>query len=193
MFKEIKYFLLLNMLPPLVYAILALLRVTLRVREVNREAVDAFWLKGETVIACFWHGRLLAMPFLAKPKEARVLISRHRDGEFIARVVRFFGLGAVRASYQKATLSAMREILTSLRRGVTIAVTPDGPKGPGYVVKKGIVELAKLSGRPIVPVAYSARKKKFFIPGTNFFSPALLRASSSFGVIHSTFHTMPLR
>lgn len=185
MFKELKYFLLLEILPPVVYLVLLMLRATLRVSEMNRDAVDTLWRGGETVIACFWHGRLLGMPFLTRPKAARVLISRHRDGEFIARVVRFFGIGAVRASYQKATVSAMREILTCLRKGVDIAVTPDGPKGPGYKVKKGIVELARLSGRPIVPVAYSARKKKPSAPGTGSYSPTLSRESSLSGEVPS--------
>jgi lysophospholipid acyltransferase (LPLAT)-like uncharacterized protein len=182
MFKELKYFLLLNLLPPIIYLLLAGLRMTLRMKEINREAVDGVRKKGQSMIACFWHGRLLAMPFVYKGRKAKVLISRHRDGEFITRVIRFFGLGAVRASYRKATISAMREILSTLRKGVDIAVTPDGPKGPGYVVKKGIVELAKLSGNPIIPVTYSARKKKFSIPGTDFSFPTLLPKFFSSGV-----------
>jgi len=191
MLKNMKYFLLLNLLPPVIYLILTVLRMTLKMREENREPLDALWNRGEAVIACFWHGRLLAMPFITNRRSARVLISRHKDGEFIARVVRFFGLGAIRASYRKATISSMREILSSLKQGITVAVTPDGPKGPRHIVKKGIVELAKLSGRPIIPVTFSARKKKCFIPGTGSSSPTLLQRFSLCGVTLSMSPTTP--
>ena len=62
-----------------------------------------------------------------------------------------------------------------LKGGFDVAITPDGPKGPRFQVKKGIVELARLTGRPIVPLTYGADKKKLLIPGTDSFSPARSR------------------
>jgi len=60
----------------------------------------------------------------------------------------------------------------ALRDGFDVAITPDGPKGPRFEFKKGIVELARLTGKPIVPLTYGAGKKKLLIPGTGLFSPA---------------------
>jgi lysophospholipid acyltransferase (LPLAT)-like uncharacterized protein len=169
MLKRVKQFLLIHTLPPLVYLFLLLLRATLSVQHVNRERMADAEKKAGNVIACFWHGRLLLMPFAVKAARAKVLISRHRDGEFIARVIRFFGLGTVRGSHRKGGVSSIREMITAIREGWTIAITPDGPKGPKYRVKEGLIELAKLSQKPILPVTYGARKKKLSTPGTASF------------------------
>jgi lysophospholipid acyltransferase (LPLAT)-like uncharacterized protein len=171
MSKRIKQFLLIHIFPPLVYMFLMLLRSTLRVEQVNREQMEDVRKKAGNVIACFWHGRLLLMPFAVKGVKAKVLISRHRDGEFIARVIRFFGLDTVRGSHRKGGVTSIREMIASIREGWNIAITPDGPKGPKEKIKEGLVELARISQRPIVPVTYGARKKKLSTPGTVSFFP----------------------
>lgn len=100
-----------------------------------------------------------------------MLISRHGDGEFIAKVIKYFGVGAVRGSYRKTSISSMREILAELKQGTTIGVTPDGPKGPRYQVKPGIVEIAKIAQRPIVPVTYGASRHRAFASWDRFVLP----------------------
>jgi hypothetical protein len=142
---------------------------------VNNHNVADGWKRGENFIFCFWHGRLLMMPFANLRGKGKVLISRHRDGELIARVMKFFRLGSIRGSFRKGTVSSIREIINDLREGYDVAITPDGPKGPRYNVKDGIVELAKLTGKSIVPITYSASKKKLFSPGTNLFSRTLFQ------------------
>ncbi len=177
MFKEFKYFLMLKVLPRLVYSIIVLLRLTYRVDHVNDRETRKRWKDGENFVFCFWHGRLLLMPYAKGPNIGKVLISRHRDGEFIARVVSFFGLGAIRGSYRKGSVSSLREIIQELRKGCDVAITPDGPKGPRYTVKPGILELAKLTGKAIVPITFGASKKKLFNPGTGSFSRTLFQRS----------------
>jgi lysophospholipid acyltransferase (LPLAT)-like uncharacterized protein len=183
MLKEIKYLIMLRLLPPLIYLFLLVLKATITITHINAAPVREGWERGENYIVCFWHGRLLFMPFANLRGKGKVLISRHRDGEFIARVIRFFGLGTIRGSYRKGSVSSLREILTDLRNGYDVAITPDGPKGPRYIVKKGIVELARLTGKAIVPVTYGAGKKKPFIPGIVFSSPTLFQRWFSIGVI----------
>jgi lysophospholipid acyltransferase (LPLAT)-like uncharacterized protein len=170
--KQLKYFLLLNILPPLIYIVIIFIKATSQIEHVNNEPVHKMWDKGENSIVCFWHGRLLMMPFANRRGRGKVLISRHRDGEFIARIMRYFSLGTVRGSYRKeGGISSLREIISDLKKGYDVAITPDGPKGPKYEVKKGIIELAKLTGKTIVPISYSASKKKLFFPGTALFFP----------------------
>lgn len=171
MLKDVKYFLLLNILPPVIYMIITFIRLTSRIEHINRSRVDERWQRGENFIICFWHGRLLMMPFANIRGKGKVLISRHRDGEFIARVIRFFGLDAIRGSYRKKTVSSVREIMSSLKHGFDVAITPDGPKGPRYKVKKGIIELARITKAGIVPVTYSAGKKKLLSHGTALSCP----------------------
>ncbi len=182
--KRIKAFLMLHLMPPMVFAFLSALRLTLRVEHINRPP-DEKWGNRLNYIVCFWHGRLLMMPFAKKGGGGKVLISRHRDGEFIARIVSYFGIGTVRGSYRKGSVSSLREILHDLRDNIDIAITPDGPKGPRFAVKKGIVELARLSGKQLLPVSYGARKKKPFIPGTNSYSPTLFPGLSFSGATPS--------
>jgi lysophospholipid acyltransferase (LPLAT)-like uncharacterized protein len=170
-----------KILPAFLYVFLMLLRLTLCVKYINKSPLDNPLSKGSGSIVCFWHARLLMMPFAKKWGPIKVLISLHRDGEFIARVMSFFNVGTIRGSYKKMSISSLREILDNLKSGIDIAITPDGPKGPRYTVKSGIIDLARLSGKTIVPLAYGAGKKKLFIHGTGSFSPALFRKLSSSG------------
>jgi lysophospholipid acyltransferase (LPLAT)-like uncharacterized protein len=170
-----------KVLPPFLYIFLLFLRLTLRVEYANRSPLDDASSKGSGSIVCFWHARLLMMPFAKKWGPIKVLISRHRDGEFIARVIQFFNVGTIRGSYKKMSISSLREIIGNLKAGVDIAITPDGPKGPRYTVKSGIIDLARLSGKTIVPLTYGAGKKKLFNHGTGSFFPALFQKSSFSG------------
>jgi lysophospholipid acyltransferase (LPLAT)-like uncharacterized protein len=178
--KKIKSFLLVHLLPPVVFIFLTALRLTLRITHINRPP-DEKWGTRANYIVCFWHSRLLMMPFAKKGGGGKVLISRHRDGELIARVVGFFGIGTVRGSYRKGSVSSLREILHDLRDTIDVAITPDGPKGPRFEVKKGIVELARLSRKRLLPVSYGASKKKLFTPGTGSYSPIPFRGLSLSG------------
>ena len=125
------------------------------------EHLDLF-IKGELpLIAAMWHGQHLMMP-LARPKtmdRLAVLISRHEDAGAQALAVERLGITPVRGSggpadrvYYKGGASAMRELMRQLDCGVSIAMTADVPKR-ARVAGHGIVALAKLSGRPIVPTA----------------------------------------
>ena len=119
-----------------------------------REGDDSF-------VAAVWHGRLLMMPLF--PRSGRrvwVLVSRHRDGEFIARILRFLGANAVRGSSSKGAYSASRELLGILSRGEVVVITPDGPRGPYRKAAIGAVRLAKKTGVPIIPMAYSVSRAK---------------------------------
>ena len=110
------------------------------------------------------------MPYANRRGKGKVLISRHRDGEFIARIMAYFRLGSIRGSYRKeGSISSLREIIADLKNGFDVAITPDGPKGPRYCVKEGIIELAKLTGKSIMPLTYGASKKKLLNHGTTLF------------------------
>ncbi|OPY70213.1 MAG: hypothetical protein A4E63_01726 [Syntrophorhabdus sp. PtaU1.Bin050] len=173
MSKPVKSFLMTYVLPSLIYGFLMVLRAATRVKYVYSQPVVNGWNNDENFIFCFWHGRLLMMPFANFRGRGKVLISRHRDGELIARVMGYFRIGSIRGSYRKGTVSSLREIMTDLKNGFDVAITPDGPKGPRYQIKDGIVELARLTGKAIVPLTYSASKKKLFSHGIDSSSPIL--------------------
>ncbi len=176
-----QFFLMSKVLPPILYVFLIMLKSTLRIQHINNSPLDKASPDGPGFIVCFWHSRLLMMPFARKWGPVKVLISRHRDGEFIARVIQFFNVGTIRGSYQKISLSSLREIINNLKAGIDIAITPDGPKGPRCKIKNGVIDLARLSGKTIVPVTYGAGKKKLFNHGTDLFSPILFQRLSFSG------------
>jgi len=134
-----------------------LVRATGPWRTVNGEIPARFWDAGEAFIGAFWHGRLLMIPPIWPPGlPVRMLISDHADGRLIARAVARFGLGTIAGSSRHGGHEALRAMVRALARGVPVAITPDGPRGPRMRAGGAIVDLARLSGRPIVPVGFSS-------------------------------------
>lgn len=133
--------------------------VTSRWEYVN--APEQFWDAGQPFIAGYWHGRLLMLPFAWRRRvPVRVMISRHRDGDLITRTVQRFGFGVVRGSTNSAgAVSALRELLREIKRGITICLCPDGPRGPRMRANEGIVLAARLSGAPVLPVAFGITRR----------------------------------
>jgi lysophospholipid acyltransferase (LPLAT)-like uncharacterized protein len=129
---------------------------TLRRSDVGRQHPESCWAKGERIIVAFWHGRLLMMPFVYPGRPATILISQHRDGEHITRIAERLGLRVVRGSATRGGARAFKQLIRSLRDGSNVVITPDGPKGPRQRAKSGVIELARLSGMPILPVAFGA-------------------------------------
>lgn len=100
-------------------------------------------------IYAFWHETLLA-PISVRP-QARVLISQHRDGELIAQVCQWLGLGVVRGSTSRGGSQALLEMIRGDDR-THLAITPDGPRGPRRELKAGAIMVASQAGLPIVLV-----------------------------------------
>jgi lysophospholipid acyltransferase (LPLAT)-like uncharacterized protein len=117
-------------------------------------------------IFAFWHGQHFMTPFI-KTKEshrAKVLISRHRDGEFNAIAAERLGIGTIRGSgdhgsafHRKRGVGAFKEMVRALEQGYSIALTADVPKR-SRVAGLGIVMLARESGRPIMPFAMATSR-----------------------------------
>jgi len=84
------------------------------------------------------------------------MASRSRDGELVARFVPRFGFKTVRGSTTRGGSDALRRLARLLRWGQEVAVVPDGPLGPRGVVQSGVIALARITGVPILPLAFSA-------------------------------------
>ena len=118
-------------------------------------------LSDQQVIFCLWHNRL-AISMLVHRRYSRklaALISASRDGALLAEVLRRFGVHHVRGSSSRRGPQALRELTSKARLGYSLAVTPDGPKGPRYVAHDGVISLAQLTGLPIIGVTCSTRWK----------------------------------
>jgi lysophospholipid acyltransferase (LPLAT)-like uncharacterized protein len=138
------------------YLFLRTLHATLRVRHVRaHNLVDA----PQHIIA-FWHESILMAMHMRWRRPTTAMISRSKDGEIVARVLDLYGAETVRGSSTRGGEVALREVLRDIRAGKNVGITPDGPKGPRHIAKDGVVYIAKVSGLPVVPVYFTARRKK---------------------------------
>lgn len=164
---------LLFLIPFFSYGLFYFYRLTIRVENVNTQVLEPFFKNNdeEPVIIAFWHSRLLMVPYLVRKRRVAIMISRHRDGELISRAARFFPVDFVRGSTTRGGIRALRGLVRALKRGFHVAITPDGPRGPRHLAQTGAIMLASGTGRPIVPVTYSASKKKVFNSWDRFLLP----------------------
>jgi lysophospholipid acyltransferase (LPLAT)-like uncharacterized protein len=117
-------------------------------------------------ILAFWHGQHFMTPFI-KTKEShrgKVLISRHRDGEFNALAVERLGIGTIRGSgdhgsafHRKGGVGAFKEMVRALEENYNVALTADVPER-SRIAGLGIIMLARESGRPIMPFAMATSR-----------------------------------
>ncbi|MDR3498321.1 MAG: lysophospholipid acyltransferase family protein [Parvibaculum sp.] len=141
--------------------------------EVRRGDIAArFWTGDEPFIGATWHGQNLILPALWHNwREMRILVSRHGDGEIVSKVMHFLGVGTIRGSgvpkgeerrskfKGKGGAGALRAMVRALGENISVGMTADLPPGPARRAGDGIVMLARLSGRPIVPVAATTRAR----------------------------------
>jgi len=116
---------------------------------------------GRPVIFCLWHNRL-AISMIVHRRHRRklaALVSASKDGALLAAVLGRFGVEQVRGSSSRRGPQALLELASHARKGYDLAVTPDGPKGPRYVVQHGVISLAQVTGLPIIPVTCNTQSK----------------------------------
>jgi lysophospholipid acyltransferase (LPLAT)-like uncharacterized protein len=151
------------------YGLIRLVSATFRFRFEDRAGL----FRGESpqpVIYCTWHNRLAlaVMLFLKHPQRLQptrrlaAMVSASRDGALVAHLLGLFGVEAARGSSSRRGPQALLELTTWAGRGYDLAIIPDGPRGPCYVVQAGVVSLAQLTRAPIVPVSDYARWKLRF-------------------------------
>ena len=120
-----------------------------------------FWDQDRPFILCFWHGRLMMMPYCWNHKKPiHTVVSLHRDGRLVSGIFAHFGIKAISGSTSRGGASALRTMIRTLKAGEWIGITPDGPRGPRMRVSEGIITLARITNTPIIPVTYSIRRRK---------------------------------
>ncbi len=129
----------------------------------------------EPYILAMWHGRLIMLPMLrGAGKPLIALISGHRDGQIISKVGAVFGIQTAVGSSSKGGMRAAREMMRLARDGHSLFVTPDGPRGPRMRINSdGILDLARLTGLPILPVAVSLGRGKLLKSWDRLMLPGL--------------------
>lgn len=135
---------------------------TIRVRFVDRTGrIDVLMASDQPIIYALWHNAVLGfMQATVRKKLKRervVLTSASKDGAALAALVGVFGYGAVRGSTSRRGRAAMLGLLRAVKEGKDVGITPDGPRGPRYVVQPGVIKLAQATGAPILPMSMECR------------------------------------
>lgn len=150
-------------------ALAGLFSLTYRMNRDVPETTDAHgMLDGEwPVIFAMWHGQQLLIPYAA-PRDQRFisLVSRSADAEINARVIERAGHDVIRgsggrdrtAAGSKGGVRAMIAMRDALRSGVNVVMIADISKGEPRQAGEGVVQLARISGRPIVPMAIATSR-----------------------------------
>ena len=156
---------------------------TSRVTFSNQSKIESLSKNNENFIYAFWHDQLLMCPFTWKNDlDILVLISKHKDGDIISKVISYLGFKTIRGSTNKpgkiknkGGFIAAKKILSSLKNNTCVGIAPDGPRGPRHEVADGIINIARMSNKKIIPVALGFKSKwtlntwdKFIVP--KFFS-----------------------
>ena len=131
---------------------------TWRVDRSGLVAYDAAIARGERCIFAFWHARLLPLVYTHRGRGIVVLVSRHRDGELITRIIERLGFETARGSSTRGGEEGLMDLLRRAGERRLLAITPDGPRGPAEKLKPGLVYLASRTGLPVVPVATASSR-----------------------------------
>jgi lysophospholipid acyltransferase (LPLAT)-like uncharacterized protein len=169
----------LSLAPPLAVAILRALAATWRIKETGQRSLSPLAGSKQTCIYTVWHESVLAAGFY-RDEAIHALASQSFDGELISRTL--MGLGwpiPARGSSSRGGSAALAEMQGFLGQGDHVLLTVDGPRGPRRLAKDGAIKLSRLSGHPVVPVAFACRPQPRLKTWDRMVIPRPSRAASS--------------
>jgi lysophospholipid acyltransferase (LPLAT)-like uncharacterized protein len=138
---------------------------TNRWQWVNRAIAEQVWASGKGAIVVCWHERLIlahvGWTVHKGHQPVKALMSYSKQGDTMTRAMRWVHVGHIRGSSdkpgkRKGAMVAMREMKRYIDGGGAVALMPDGPRGPRHVAQMGALQLARMTGAPIVGLAWSA-------------------------------------
>lgn len=147
-------------LSSLAWLFMYLIGKTSKIRIINSEVVKKIKSDKKNIIYAFWHGRQFFLVYTHRFQNIGIMTSLSRDGSLQTAILSKFGYSCIRGSSTRGWLGATRKMAEKIKEGRNIAFAADGPKGPVYKVKSGVIYLAQITGSVIVPTSSSARYKK---------------------------------
>jgi lysophospholipid acyltransferase (LPLAT)-like uncharacterized protein len=143
-----------------------------RWERVGYDIADRLLADHRRAIICFWHGRLLMMPYGVRgDRQFHILVSDHRDGRLIARTVQRFGIGIIAGSSSREPVQALYRVAEVCRAYGLPCVTPDGPRGPCMRAAMGPVLAAEMAEAVLVPVSYATSRRRIIPSWDRFLLP----------------------
>jgi lysophospholipid acyltransferase (LPLAT)-like uncharacterized protein len=143
-------------LPRFLAAGLRALHGSCRISLVNAEHMNTLRASAKPALCTTWHFAFPTAVYLFRELGAVVMVSRSRDGEFVAQTLKHLGYQVARGSPGKGGAQALRAMLACLERGHYAGLIADGSQGPPCVAQKGILLLARYAEAPLLPVSFAA-------------------------------------
>ncbi|MFA7228998.1 MAG: lysophospholipid acyltransferase family protein [Melioribacteraceae bacterium] len=132
---------------------------TLRIKIINGEKISELARERKNYVYAFWHGSMMLGWFINRNSNAAALVSRSKDGDVLAGILEKWSYNVVRGSSSTGGNDALTGMILLLREGFSLAITPDGPRGPRYKMKAGAVIAAKKSGVPLFLAGIGIKNK----------------------------------
>ncbi|MBT8115349.1 MAG: lysophospholipid acyltransferase family protein [Arenicella sp.] len=139
-------------IPFLIKVMTVLITLTCRIRWHNREIYQQLLADEKPFVIATWHNCSTIAAWALKNSGITVMVSDSRDGEYVSRLAKHFGIKSMRGSSSRGAKKAIRTGLQLLRNNKPIAITPDGPRGPRYKVQSGVLWFAAAGNAPIIPL-----------------------------------------
>ncbi|MFQ5704413.1 MAG: lysophospholipid acyltransferase family protein [Gemmatimonadales bacterium] len=136
--------------------LLRLLARTWHLEIIGDDTVERLRRSGIPLVFAVWHGHMLAPLWHRRGEGITLLVSRHRDGGYLAQAAEGWGFSVVRGSSTRGGVGGLLGLVKVLSAGGEVALTPDGPRGPARVAKGGALVAARSSRAAVVPVGAGA-------------------------------------
>ena len=147
---------------------------TLRITEKNRSVINELEKANKNYVLAFWHGSMLLPWYVHRGKKMIALISKSKDGDLLARVLKNWKYGVIRGSSSTGGDVALGIMVDYGKNKHSITITPDGPRGPRHKLKAGAVIAAKKSGLPLILTGVGIQNKRSLNSWDSFSIPKLL-------------------
>ncbi|MGE5437594.1 MAG: lysophospholipid acyltransferase family protein [Syntrophothermus sp.] len=140
--------------------LLDLLCRTLRIKIINEQVIDSLVKQNKNFVFAFWHRTMLVPWFINRNKKFAALTSLSKDGDLLANLLDKWKYRVVRGSSSRGGEDALSNMVEYAKRDYSVAITPDGPRGPIFEFKAGAVITAKRTGIPVVLAGTYYLKKR---------------------------------
>ena len=109
------------------------------------------------IILATWHQEMVATMGHFQNQNITVLASQSKDGSILSTAIGILGFRTIRGSSSRGGVKALLSAIAAIKKGHCIAIAPDGPRGPRFKLKEGVIKLSEKTGRPIVPICAHPR------------------------------------
>lgn len=160
-----------KILPFLLARIIKAICSTIRLKVINEDIYLKLKNKNKRLIYITWHNKLFFVPYYLRNKDIQILVSESRDGKYVSNTFKQFNFYPIEGSSTRRGLRAAVKMINMLKEGFDGGITPDGPQGPKYILKRGVINIAQKTGHTILPLSYGVSKKWQLNTWDNFVIP----------------------